>query len=234
MTGLDQDMMQKNMTCKTLREAQKDMCLYGFAFVPVNLLFLVLGILLMWLASARGMALPQMGDDLLPMFAASGQLGTTVVILFTIGIVAASFSSADSALTALTTSVCVDFFERADDERLRKRVHMAVAALFMVFILVFRAVNSTSVIDAIYILCGYTYGPLLGLFSFGLLTRRSVNDRWVPAVAVASPLLCFAIETATRCLTGYQFGYELLMLNGALTFAGLWILGPRNESQCKK
>ena len=234
MTGLDQDMMQKNMTCKTLREAQKDMCLYGFAFVPVNLLFLVLGILLMWLASARGMALPQMGDDLLPMFAASGQLGTTVVILFTIGIVAASFSSADSALTALTTSVCVDFFERADDERLRKRVHMAVAALFMVFILVFRAVNSTSVIDAIYILCGYTYGPLLGLFSFGLLTRRSVNDRWVPAVAVASPLLCFAIETATRCLTGYQFGYELLMLNGALTFAGLWILGPRNESLCKK
>lgn len=147
---------------------------------------------------------------------------------------AASFSSADSALTALTTSVCVDFFERADDERLRKRVHMAVAALFMVFILVFRAVNSTSVIDAIYILCGYTYGPLLGLFSFGLLTRRSVNDRWVPAVAVASPLLCFAIETATRCLTGYQFGYELLMLNGALTFAGLWILGPRNESLCKK
>lgn len=110
---------------------------------------------------------------------------------------------------------------------------MAVAALFMVFILVFRAVNSTSVIDAIYILCGYTYGPLLGLFSFGLLTRRSVNDRWVPAVAVASPLLCFAIETATRCLTGYQFGYELLMLNGALTFAGLWILGPRNESLCK-
>lgn len=234
MTGLDQDMMQKNMTCKTLREAQKDMCLYGFAFVPVNLLFLVLGILLMWLASARGMALPQMGDDLLPMFAASGQLGTTVVILFTIGIVAASFSSADSALTALTTSVCVDFFERADDERLRKRVHMVVAALFMVFILVFRAVNSTSVIDAIYILCGYTYGPLLGLFSFGLLTRRSVNDRWVPAVAVASPLLCFAIETATRCLTGYLFGYELLMLNGALTFAGLWILGPRNESLCKK
>lgn len=137
MTGLDQDMMQKNMTCKTLREAQKDMCLYGFAFVPVNLLFLVLGILLTWLAAARGIALPEMGDDLLPMFAASGQLGATVVILFTIGIVASSFSSADSALTALTTSVCVDLFERSADERLRKRVHLTIAVLFVVFILIF-------------------------------------------------------------------------------------------------
>ncbi|HCC86713.1 MAG TPA: sodium:solute symporter, partial [Prevotella sp.] len=154
--------------------------------------------------------------------------------LFTIGIVAASFSSADSALTALTTSVCVDFFERPGDERLRKRAHMAIAAIFVAFILLFRAVNSTSVIDAIYILCGYTYGPLLGLFAFGLLTHRAVNDRWVPAVAIASPLLCFAIETTTRHFTGYQFGYELLMLNGVLTFAGLWMLMPKNESLRKK
>lgn len=234
MTGLDQDMMQKNMTCKTLREAQKDMCLYGFAFVPVNLLFLVLGILLTWLAAARGIALPEMGDDLLPMFAASGQLGATVVILFTIGIVASSFSSADSALTALTTSVCVDLFERSGDERLRKRVHLTIAVLFVVFILIFRVVNSTSVIDAIYILCGYTYGPLLGLFAFGLLTHRQVNDRRVPRVAIVSPLLCFAIDFTTRQLTGYQFGYELLMLNGALTFAGLWMLRPRAIALNKK
>lgn len=234
MTGLDQDMMQKNMTCKTLREAQKDMCLYGFAFVPVNLLFLVLGILLTWLAAARGIALPEMGDDLLPMFAASGQLGATVVILFTIGIVASSFSSADSALTALTTSVCVDLFERSADERLRKRVHLTISALFVVFILIFRVTNSTSVIDAIYILCGYTYGPLLGLFAFGLLTHRQVNDRRVPWVAIVSPLLCFAIDFTTRQLTGYQFGYELLMLNGALTFAGLWMLRPRTIALNKK
>lgn len=144
-----------------------------------------------------------------------------MVILFTIGIVAASFSSADSALTALTTSVCVDFFERSGDERLRKRVHLTIAALFVVFILLFRVANSTSVIDAIYILCGYTYGPLLGLFAFGLLTRRQVNDRWVPLVAIISPLLCFVIDFTTRYLTGYQFGYELLMLNGAFTFSGL-------------
>jgi len=223
MTGVDQDMMQKNLTCKTLREAQKDMCSYGIAFVPANLLFLCLGILLTILAQKQGIALPQTSDDLLPMFAASGHLGIAVVVLFTIGIVAASFSSADSALTALTTSYCVDIRERADDESLRKRVHVMMAVIFVIFILLFRIINSTSVIDAIYILCSYTYGPLLGLFAFGLLTKRSVNDKAVPYIAVASPVICFLIETATAALTGYQFGYELLMLNGLLTFAGLCV-----------
>lgn len=222
MTGLDQDMMQKNLTCKTLHEAQKDMCSYGFAFVPANLLFLSLGVLLMMLAQKEGMTLPEAPDDLLPMFAASGWMGNMVVVFFTIGIVAASFSSADSALTAITTSLCVDIFGRHDDERLRKRVHLCVALVFMFFIIAFKALNSTSVIDAIYILCSYTYGPLLGLFAFGLLTRREVNDRWVPWIAVASPLLCFVIDTATSHFTGYKFGYELLILNGALTFLGLF------------
>ena len=222
MTGLDQDMMQKNLTCKTLREAQKDMCSYGFAFVPANLLFLSLGVLLMMLARKEGMALPAAPDDLLPMFAASGWMGSMVVVFFTIGIVAASFSSADSALTAITTSLCVDIFGRHDDERLRKRVHFMVALVFMFFIIAFKALNSTSVIDAIYILCSYTYGPLLGLFAFGLFTRRKVNDRWVPWIAIASPLACFVIDTATSQLTGYKFGYELLMLNGGLTFLGLF------------
>ena len=223
MTGLDQDMMQKNLTCKSLREAQKDMCTYGFAFVPANLLFLTLGVLLAHLAQQRGMALPSSGDELLPMFAATGQLGTAVVVLFTIGIVAASFSSADSALTALTTSVCVDLCGRSHDERLRKRVHIIIAALFYVFILAFKIINSTSVIDAIYVLCSYTYGPLLGLFAFSLFTRRMPVDKAVPYVAVASPLLCFAIDSFVASTTGYKFGYELLMLNGALTFAGLWV-----------
>lgn len=224
MTGLDQDMMQKNLTCKTLREAQKDMCSYGFAFVPANLLFLSLGVLLMMLAKSQGMALPEKPDDLLSMFAASGALGSMVTVFFTIGVVAASFSSADSALTALTTSVCVDIFGRDEDEDLRKKVHLVVALVFMLFIIGFGALNSTSVIDAIYILCSYTYGPLLGLFAFGLMTHRKVNDRWVPWICIASPLICFAIDTLTMQLTGYKFGYELLMLNGALTFAGLALI----------
>lgn len=225
MTGLDQDMMQKNLTCKTLREAQKDMCTYGFAFVPANLLFLSLGVLLVMLAGKQGIGLPASGDELLPMFAATGNLGTTVVVLFTIGIVAASFSSADSALTSLTTSYCVDIRERAGDERLRRRAHIVICALFVIFILLFRMVNSTSVIDAIYILCSYTYGPLLGLFAFGLFTKRAVNDRVVPWIAVASPLLCLAIDKTVTAACGYKFGYELLMMNGAITFIGLYLSG---------
>ncbi|WP_278843166.1 sodium:solute symporter, partial [Hoylesella timonensis] len=152
MTGLDQDMMQKNLTCKTLREAQKDMCTYGLAFVPANLLFLCLGVLLSMLAQQEGIALPNSGDELLPMFAATGKMGNMVVVLFTIGIVAASFSSADSALTALTTTYCVDIKEKADDETLRHRVHAGMSVVFIIFILLFRTFNSTNLIDAIYIL----------------------------------------------------------------------------------
>lgn len=223
MTGLDQDMMQKNLTCKSLREAQKDMCSYGLAFVPANLLFLSLGILLMMLSHREGIAIPCATDDLLPMFAATGSLGSLVIVLFTIGIVAASFSSADSAMTALTTTWCVDIMEKKDDERLRKRTHLGFALLFVVFILAFKALNSTSVIDAIYIICSYTYGPLLGLFAFGLFTHWQVKDRYVPYIAIISPVICFAIETITRQTTGYEFGYELLMVNGLLTFVGLYL-----------
>ena len=226
MTGLDQDMMQKNLTCKSLHEAKKDMCSYGFAFLPANILFLALGVLLTMLAAQQGLALPAAGDELLPMFAASGRLGQTVVVLFTLGIVAAAFSSADSALTALTTSCCVDLMQRPDDERLRRRVHIAVAAGFVALVLVFRLVNSPSVIDAIYVMCSYTYGPLLGLFAFSLFTKRAVNDKAVPFIAVASPLLCFAADQFTQLYTDYRFGYELLMLNGAITFLGL-LLTPR-------
>ena len=216
-------MMQKNLTCKSLREAQKDMCSYGFAFVPANLLFLALGVLLVHYAGIQGVALPEAGDDLLPMFAATGQLGQTVVVLFTIGIVAAAFSSADSALTALTTSCCVDIVKRPDDERLRRRVHILMAVLFVAFVMFFRWVDSPSVIDAIYTMCSYTYGPLLGLFAFSLFTKRPVADRIVPFIAVASPLICFAADVLTKTYTNYRFGYELLMLNGALTFMGLYL-----------
>ena len=230
MTGLDQDMMQKNLTCKTLREAQKDMCSYGLAFVPANLLFMALGVLLLLYAQQQGVAIPTAGDELLPMFAASGALGNIVVVLFTIGIVAASFSSADSALTAMTTSYCVDICGRSNDERLRKRSHIVIALIFMLLILMVKALNSSSVIDVIYTLCSYTYGPLLGLFAFSIFTKRGVNDHYAPYIAVASPIICYLLQVVMKETTGYQFGYELLMLNGLLTFTALWITGRRKEN----
>ncbi|MBO7646143.1 MAG: sodium:solute symporter [Prevotella sp.] len=214
MTGLDQDMMQKNLTCKSLRDAQKDMCSYGVAFVPANLLFLSLGVLLTMV-----MGTDMKGDELLPAFVQT----EAVLPLFVLGIVAASFSSADSALTALTTCYCVDIRQQPDNEKMRKRTHVAVCLFFMVFILLFREINSTSLIDAIYILAGYTYGPLLGLFSFGLFTKRMPDDRLVPFICVASPVLCYALDLAAQHFCDYRFGYELLMLNGLLTFAGLWL-----------
>lgn len=236
MTGLDQHMMQKNLTCKTLRDAQKDLCVGGFFFLPVNLLFLSLGVLLMILAAREGIALPTDSDQLMPMFTASGWMGNLVLVLFSIGIVAASFSGTDSALTAITTSVCVDQKERPDDERLRRIAHVGVCALFAVFILLFDALNSTSIIDAIYILLSYTSGPLLGLFAYAIIMRRGVNDRLVPYICVASPLVCFAIDKATTALTGYKFGYELLMLNGLLVFLGMMLTArgcSRQENKLK-
>ena len=224
MTGLDQDMMQKNLTCRSLRDAQKDMCTYGVAFVPANLLFLSLGVLLTFWYLQQGLALPAKGDELLPVFVNQiSYLSPLTVHLFILGMVAAAFSSADSALTALTTSYCVDICGRAEDERLRRRVHIGMAVVFVIFILLFRVLNSTSVIDAIYILCSYTYGPLLGLFAFGLLTKRQTDDRLVPYICVASPIACYLLDMMVAQLTGYRFGYELLMLNGLLTFFGLYL-----------
>ena len=220
MTGLDQDMMQKNLTCKTLRGAQKDMCTYGVAFLPANLLFLSLGVLLTMLGTGA------VGDELLPAYvegAASLHPSPITLHLFTLGIVAASFSSADSALTSLTTIVCVDIVGRQDDERLRRRVHIGVCAVFVLFILLFKVLNSTSLIDAVYIIAGYTYGPLLGLFAFGLFTRLRPCDSWAPYICVASPLLCYGADALAQSLWNYHFGYELLMLNGMITFLGLWI-----------
>lgn len=219
MTGLDQDMMQKNMTCKTLREAQKDMCTYGVAFVPANLLFLSLGVLLVMLGE-KGVS-----DALLPEYVQKS--GLSVLIPFSIGIVAAAFSSADSALTSLTTSFCVDIKGMAGDEKLRKKVHLLISILFVVMVLLFRMLNSTSVIDAIYVMCGYTYGPLLGLFAFGMLTKRKPCDKYVPYICIASPLVCYAIDILTWNLTGYRFGYELLMMNGTLTFLALLSVSSR-------
>ena len=223
MTGLDQDMMQKNLTCKTLRDAQKDMCTYGVAFVPANLLFLALGVLL---TMALGSGLK--GDELLPSFIQGAANYHFIIVPFTIGIVAASFSSADSALTSLTTCFCVDIRRQPDHEGLRKRTHIVMCLFFVLFILLFRQINSTSLIDAIYILASYTYGPLLGLFVFGLFTKKQPNDSIVPYICIASPLICYAINMIALHFWNYHFGYELLMLNGLLTFLGLWLTKQRN------
>ena len=236
MTGLDQDMMQKNLSCRNLREAQKNMYSYGVSFVPVNLLFLSLGVLLLLLASQQGLALPEAGDDILPFFAAEGRLGFATLVFFTIGIIAAAFSSADSALTALTASFCIDILgiERTDDqhaEKKRKWSHFFISVVFIGFILLFKAANNDSIIDAIYTIASYTYGPLLGLFAFGLFTKWQPRDKFVPVVAILSPFVCYAIDRAVYESTGYQFGYEMLMFNGLLTFVGLSLLSIGNNKE---
>lgn len=223
MTGLDQDMMQKNLSCKSLKDAQKNMYTYGFAFTPVNFLFLSLGVLLLTLASQQQIELPALSDDILPMFCTSGILGHSILIFFTIGIIAAAFSSADSALTALTTSFCIDILgvekEKAQTaKRTRLAVHLMISVLFAIIILAFKAINSRSVIDAIYMIASYTYGPLLGLFMFGLFTKKHPRDKFVPYICIASPLICFLTDYLVKRHTGYVFGYEMLMLNGAITF----------------
>ena len=231
MTGLDQDMMQKNLTCKNLRAAQKDMCSYGLLFVPVNFLFLSLGVLLLMLYEQMGLDLPESGDSLLSNLVCGGVLGEASLVFFTVGVVASAFSSADSSLTALTTCYCVDIVgDSGCSARRRKGVHFGMMLAFLCCTLVFQALGSSSVMDLIYTLVGYTYGPLLGLFAFGIFTKRQPQERFVPFVAVASPVVCGVVDYVTSAATGYEFGYELLMLNGLLTFAGLWVISKSPAS----
>ena len=234
MTGLDQDMMQKNLTCKDLRSAQKDVCSYGVLFIPVNFLFLALGILLMMLYQQEGMPLPEKGDVLLSNVVLDGTLGVASLVLFTIGVIASAFSSADSAMTALTTSFCVDILGKEQDEKVRKKVHLGMMAAFVVVTLAFYEIGSGSVMDLIYTLVSYTYGPLLGLFAFGLCTKRMPRERYVPYIAIASPLICYAIDRLVFLQTGYQFGYEMLMFNGLLTWGGLWMCHSEREVSLRK
>lgn len=236
MTGLDQDMMQKNLSCKSLKDAQKNMYTYGFAFTPVNFLFLSLGVLLLILAEKEQIALPAMSDDILPMFCTSGILGSSILIFFTIGIIAAAFSSADSALTALTTSFCVDILgvthqETRQAKRTRLKVHLLISILFALIIIIIREVNDRSIIDAIYMIASYTYGPLLGLFVFGLFTQKHPRDKFVPYICIASPLICFSTSYLVEKHIGYTFGYEMLMLNGLITIMGLWLLSYKHQTK---
>jgi len=229
MTGLDQDMIQKNRTISRLKNSQKNMYWYGFGFIPLNLLFLSLGALMLIFAQQHSIALPKSSDEILPMLVTQGFLNPAVILLFTLGILSTSFNSADSALTAMTTSFCIDIADKPTDERFRKWTHAGFALVLVVFILLFRQINRPSLIDVIYTLVSYTYGPLLGLFAFGLLTKRKPVDRLIPWIAAASPLVCFVLQYASRTWLGYSFGYELLMMNGLLTFSGLWLFS-KNKS----
>ncbi|TPE43512.1 sodium:solute symporter [Pontibacter mangrovi] len=226
MTGLDQDMMQKNLSCKNIGDAQKNMFWFSIILVFVNILFLALGALLYVYAQAKGIALPASGDDVFP-FLALNHFTYFAGIVFILGIIAITYASADSALTALTTSFCVDFLnfkDRPEQERVRLRyiVHAGISLVMVLVIIAFDILNDDSVVTAVFKVAGYTYGPLLGLYSFGIYTKRAVRDRFVPIVCTVAPLLTFILSyNSTDWFWGYEFGFEVLILNGFLTFVGL-------------
>lgn len=237
MTGLDQDLMQKNLTCKNIGEAQKNMFWFTCTLVIVNFLFLSLGVLLYQFAQKEGIAIPTRTDDLYPMLALN-HLGLVVGITFLLGITAATYASADSALTALTTSFCIDFMNvekrpEAERSRIKHIVHIGFSLLFYVVIIIFRQLNSKEVITAVFDIAGYTYGPLLGLYAFGIFNKRPVADRVVPFICVASPILTYIVsEHSVAWFNGYQFGFERLLLNGLFTFIGLWAISkPVKEEE---
>ena len=226
MTGLDQDMMQKNLTCRTLRESQKNMLSYGIAFLPINFILLLLGSLIIIYAQHSGITLSTEPDKIMPMVA-STIMSPIAGICFVLGIISASFSSADSALTSITTTLSVDIFKWKDNTSRRQLLHIAVCTIFTTIVILFGYTQNRSIIDTIYTIVGYAYGPLLGLFTFGLFTRYQVRDRLVPLIAIASPILCYIINTLTTNYLNYQWGYELLLLNGIITFCGLFIIKNR-------
>ncbi len=232
MTGLDQDLMQKNLTCKNIGEAQKNMFWFTITLVLVNFMFLCLGVLLFQYAKTAGIAIPAKTDDLYPLLALN-HLGLAVGITFLLGITAATYASADSALTALTTSFCIDFMNvgrrpEAERSRIKFFVHIGFSVLFWVVIVVFNRLNQAEVITAVFDLAGYTYGPLLGLYAFGMFNERPVRDRWVPIICLLSPVITYYVnEHSAAWFGGYKFGFERLLLNGLLTYAGLWAVSSR-------
>ncbi len=229
MTGLDQDMMQKNLSCKNLRDAQKNMVSFSIVLVFVNLVFMSLGALLYIFSTSQGIDLPAKADELYPMLAVDGYLGATVGILFVLGLIAAAYSSADSALTALTTSFSIDILEvdKKDEttaRRIRQRVHIGMSVLLVIVIMLFKIINNDSVISQLFTAAGYTYGPLLGLYAFGLFSKRKPIDGHIPYIAIASPIISFVLDYWSADLFGgYEIGFEILIINGAITYLGLFI-----------
>ena len=228
MTGLDQDMMQRTLSCKNARESQKNLITSVFMQVVVIFLFLCLGVLLYAFAGANG--IEETGDKLFPAVATSGLLPAVVGVFFIIGLVAAAYGAGGSALTSLTTSFTVDIIGTKDktEEKvtgIRKRVHVVMALLMGIVIIVFNALNSDSAITAVYRIASYTYGPLLGLFTFGILCKKKVNDKWVPVVAILAPVICLVLDLNSESwFDGYKIGFELLIINAALTIIGLCCL----------
>lgn len=229
MTGLDQDMMQRNLSCKNFKDSQKNMITSVISQFFVILLFLMLGVLLYIFAGSQGIQVEK-SDELFPLIATGNYFPAVVGILFIIGLISSAYSAAGSALTALTTSFTVDILGtrgRTEEEivKIRKRVHIGMAVIMGITIFVFNLLNNTSVIDAVYILASYTYGPILGLFAFGIFMKQQVRDKYIPLVAIVSPLLCFILQKNSEAwFNGYQFSYELLIFNALFTFIGLCIL----------
>ena len=240
MTGLDQDMMQKNLTCRSLKDAQKNMLVFSFVLVGVTALCMFLGALLFTFSAQEGIAVPLMDgapktDLLFPEIALKGGLGIAVAVTFILGLIAAAYSSADSALTSLTTSFCVDFLnigkrEASQQKRLRKKTHVLMSVLLVGVVIVFKYVLDRNVIDGLLTVAGYTYGPLLGLFSFGIFTRYAIKDRYVWIVVITSVILTSILGMVDKqLLGGYEIGYELLPLNGLFTFLGLVLIRSKKR-----
>lgn len=236
-TGLDQDMMQRNMSCKNYKDSQKNIVISGVMQLFINLLFLMLGVLLYTYASNNNVAIPEKSDELFPMLATKGYFPTIVGILFIIGLISAAYAAAGSALTALTTSFTVDILnstkKKTEEEvaKIRKKVHLSMAVVMGLVIIVINLLNNTSVIDAVYILASYTYGPILGLFAFGIFMKKNVKDKYIPLVAIIAPAICFILDkNSVEWFNGYRFSYEILIINAILTFIGLLLLVKKKKS----
>jgi Na+/proline symporter len=232
MTGLDQEMMQKNLSCRTLRDAQKNMITFSFVLVFVNLMFLFLGAVLYYYADIQQITHPGTSDNLYP-YIAFRHLGSIPALIFIVGLISAAYPSADGALTSLTTAFSIDFIginKRTDwserkKQNLRYLIHIGFAIVLLAIIIIYNSINDSAIVEKLFAIAGYTYGPLLGLFAFGLFTKWDVKDKWVPMVAIISPVVCYWISINSKVwFNGYKFGFELLLLNGILTFAGLFFI----------
>lgn len=234
MTGLDQDMMQKNLTCRNLKDAQKNMFWFTIVLTFANLLFLTLGVLLIEYASQNGISASK--DDLFPVIATQSGLGVGLAAFFVLGLIAAAYSSADSALTALTTSFSIDIMDiekkytREKQETVRKLIHIGISILLILVIISFKyIIKDESVIAKLFVFAGYTYGPLLGMYSFGMFTKWQIKDKWVPVVAILSPVLCYLISDNSEIWFGFEFGFFIIILNGLLTFLGLILIRTKQH-----
>jgi len=234
MTGLDQDMMQKNLTCRNLKDAQKNMFWFTIVLTFANLLFLTLGVLLTEYASQNGISASK--DDLFPVIATQSGLGIGIAGFFVLGLIAAAYSSADSALTALTTSFSIDIMDiekrytREKQELVRKLIHIGISILLIMVIISFKyIIKDESVIAKLFVFAGYTYGPLLGMYSFGMFTKWQIKDNWAPIIAILSPILCYLISSNSEIWFGFEFGFFIIILNGLLTFLGLVLIRTKQN-----